>query len=224
MATDITEFRKRNRLLPCEARGCSNRRWSSSIYCAGHARRSNLYGSPYGQVIEVRTLKPYLKAAQDFLKMHAGAPQIVAALKLLQAFIDRGPYDSPQTEKLMPRLRQFQVSAEDVLPKLIATYLLDRSGFCAALDHPETLTFALGRAVLRTVPRAPYIGDNGKPRSHALRAGVVREVGGWVQRVLGHFCVNASNSITAISALRHERVLIASDPFPLTTAQAAEQK
>lgn len=190
--------REKNRHRQCAVSSCFKQCFNSSQYCANHARRKQQYGHPEGVPITRQDLKPYVKAAKQFLKKHKDHKAVTTAILILDEFLSQGALlaeEYPENKSFfeLRRLHDNGLKGKEALAVLCAVWLYAHSN-ARRLPDDIRLTYALSRALLGSRPQVVRNVTYclGKERRHYGKPGasVHSEIGKALRDKLGIFFVN----------------------------------
>lgn len=207
----------RNVLRPCSVSGCPRRRVHTSQFCAGHAKRHGLYGSPTGRPFKPAEFAPYERDFNGFLREHYDSPQVQAAIQFFDDLLSLGRVNSSQALLHLQRLCSAGVNGAEALRRIAAVWLLSR-------DRPKTLpdddqlTMTLGAQLFKLRPveaNTVYTRKGNQSTRYAAPPGIARrEVGELIRSRLGVFFLRVEEAMTEQIANKKAQAIALAQPFP----------
>jgi hypothetical protein len=222
---------------PCSISGCYALRTGFSNYCTMHSSRQRENGHALQLAVEKRTLKPYLKMARRFLKVHAAHPATLAAVDAMRECLyapdsppirhkklNNGPYN---TWVELKRLEKSNVRPDEALAVVIAVALL-RMYEPRQFKSDKTVAYTTAQQVFRLRELGGYeTWDHDKQRSvketKAPGSQARAYFGLKVRRKLGVYLLGVEQLIQreATALEQRARDLASLAVTPTTEAQAA---
>jgi hypothetical protein len=230
--------------IPCSVSGCYSLRDGFAIYCTAHSQRQREHGHPLQPVTTKAALKPYLKMARRFLRVHASHPATMAALEVARELMHASPNTPKRQRKIgngpyntwveLRRLADANppVQPEEVLAVVIAMALLqqyERKHF----RSDKAALYATARAIyrLRELSAAKVTWDEERQRSvketMVLGSQALSYLGQRVALKLGVFALGVVRVFQAEAAAQEQRARdlasLAATPTPEETAEQYDQ-
>ncbi len=217
--------RARNVLKRCSEDRCEKRRIHTQRWCAGHAKKVRLYGSPSGRPLTVAELRPYKDEWKDFFLRHAETPQMAAAIQFFNDLLSLGRVGDGLTQFQLHRLRSQGVSGVEALQCVASVWLLSRDR-PALLPDNRQLTMAIGAQLfkLRPLEARTVITRKGKMERVYVPPPAVarREVGELVRAKLGTFFIRVEQAMTEERDKARATAMVLAQPFTTPSREPHE--
>jgi hypothetical protein len=214
----------RNQQLPCSVTGCTTRRRRSAAYCHRHEVKARYTGHPLGRSLTKRELAPFRRQMAAFIDQHSEAPQIAAAVQLLDELLEHRHHlrGSPTSGHLL-RLKADGLTGREAL-QVVGSVMLLSYHHPRLLPDDRRLTYALGYELLkaRTLPQKFMLSPIRQDQHSIIPGGEPRRVlGEWVRSRLGVFFLRV---VEALDQEHHRCVRTAQTlATPFVTPQPARR-
>ena len=192
--------REANERLQCAHPGCYRNRYTFARYCQKHHSIWRRYGHPDGCYIPRSDYQAEIDEIREFMVRHRDHPTLVAAIKVLDLWLDRSCVDkSLPAWKDMRRLYDYGVKGEQVVATFLPLWLYSHRR-PERLPDDLRLTIAMGHAVLLLAPLEKYTAQSrsdGTPyeRCKLTVHSAKRYVGETIRTYLGVFAKLAIDEI-----------------------------
>lgn len=144
-----------NQKLRCKVAGCFQPRHQLTRWCRPHYRRANLYGHPTAVPITPKTYAREEREAEAFLTRFPSHPGLMQARAMIAAWlraVGMGETESIPCGRHLARLVKSGITADVILRRLIAVYLLHKRRPHTFRDTDLAFSFAITRGVLSLAP------------------------------------------------------------------------